>query len=244
MKKRIAEYCGQETKKEFIIKVSQEDPFLRIEEIANLASTTPRYVRTILSEANLSLMDLRKKYARKMEKDKELKIMISFKDNDSVVNIHTETDSSAITYGLPQRVMLESSEDFNWNFEGDTLYQYFQHVYYYKRPVGLLIMTYAKKLNDNQLEINESIFQQLGLRIDHIKLTRPEIEMGNLSNFSQLQSFQLELPQQNSIIKMKTFLTRNKKIIGEEIFYFSSDYVKLIIPGFFNPVLELTKDSV
>ncbi|MFW6381023.1 MAG: hypothetical protein ACOCZ3_00645 [Bacillota bacterium] len=55
------------TKKEIILEGVQKDPFLKIEELAKRADTTPRYVRTILSEANVSLMKLRKEYARKME---------------------------------------------------------------------------------------------------------------------------------------------------------------------------------
>lgn len=56
------------TKKEHILQVAQRDPFLSVEEIASTCETTPRYVRTILSEARLSLMNLRRHYARKMER--------------------------------------------------------------------------------------------------------------------------------------------------------------------------------
>lgn len=56
------------TKKEQIINYAQNDPFLKISDIAEYVHTTPRYVRTILSEANISLMKLREKYARSMEK--------------------------------------------------------------------------------------------------------------------------------------------------------------------------------
>src|SRR6056297_505519 len=56
------------TKKEQIINFAQNDPFLKISDIAEHVQTTPRYVRTILSEANISLMKLREKYARNMEK--------------------------------------------------------------------------------------------------------------------------------------------------------------------------------
>lgn len=56
------------TKKEQILRLAQEDPFLRVEEIAAKAATTPRYVRTILSEAGISLMELRRNYARTMER--------------------------------------------------------------------------------------------------------------------------------------------------------------------------------
>jgi AraC-like DNA-binding protein len=56
------------TKKEKIIDYVHQDPFLKIGEIASKAETTSRYVRTILSEANISLMKLRKQYAIDIEK--------------------------------------------------------------------------------------------------------------------------------------------------------------------------------
>jgi hypothetical protein len=55
------------TKKEKILENARKDPFLKIEDLARIASTTTRYVRTILSEANMSLMQLRREYARRME---------------------------------------------------------------------------------------------------------------------------------------------------------------------------------
>jgi hypothetical protein len=58
---------ANETIKAKVIQLVQKDPFLSIDEIAAQVETTPRYVRTILSEANLSLLQLRKHYARMME---------------------------------------------------------------------------------------------------------------------------------------------------------------------------------
>lgn len=57
-----------DTKRSQIVALARRDPFLRIEEIARRAETTPRYVRTVLSEERLSLMDLRRHYARSMER--------------------------------------------------------------------------------------------------------------------------------------------------------------------------------
>lgn len=52
------------TKKERVAYIAKKDPFLKVERIAQLAETTPHYVRTVLSEANLSLTRLRKEYAQ------------------------------------------------------------------------------------------------------------------------------------------------------------------------------------
>lgn len=55
------------TKKEQVVQLANHDPFLRIAEIAVAAGTTERYVRTVLSEAKLSLSQMRHQYARSME---------------------------------------------------------------------------------------------------------------------------------------------------------------------------------
>lgn len=57
-----------QTKKEHIVSLASKDPFLKVEEIARTVKTTPRYVRTILSESKMSLMRLRRSYARNMER--------------------------------------------------------------------------------------------------------------------------------------------------------------------------------
>lgn len=54
----------RETKKQQVLQVAQQDPFLTVAEIAAAVSTTPKYVRTILSEAGISLAALRKTYAK------------------------------------------------------------------------------------------------------------------------------------------------------------------------------------
>jgi len=64
-----------ETIKAKVIQLVQKDPFLSIEEIASQVETTPRYVRTILSEANLSLLQLRKQCARAMEQQLKREIV-------------------------------------------------------------------------------------------------------------------------------------------------------------------------
>src|SRR6056297_2555665 len=83
------------TKKEQIINFAQSDPFLKITDIAENVQTTPRYVRTILSEANISLMKLREKYAKNMEKRlksnkyNDLQAKVSLREEYSYNNIKT-----------------------------------------------------------------------------------------------------------------------------------------------------------
>lgn len=59
----------EQTKKDNIIKLATNEPFLSISDIAEMADTTQRYVRTILSEADISLMKLRKENYERLEKE-------------------------------------------------------------------------------------------------------------------------------------------------------------------------------
>lgn len=53
--------------KEQITKAALQDPFLTVDELARQVGTTAPYVRTVLSEADLSLNKLRREYAKKLE---------------------------------------------------------------------------------------------------------------------------------------------------------------------------------
>lgn len=54
----------QTTKKARLLQLARTEPFLSVEEIAATVETTPRYVRTALSEAGLSLTKLRRQHAQ------------------------------------------------------------------------------------------------------------------------------------------------------------------------------------
>lgn len=57
-----------ESKKARVLRLAQTDPFLSVDEIARKVGTTSRYVRTSLSEAGLTLTELRRRFARDVRK--------------------------------------------------------------------------------------------------------------------------------------------------------------------------------
>jgi len=63
----------KEFKREKIVRLAKDDPFLTVEKIATLADTTARYVRTVLYENNISLQELRKLYALRWKPASEAK---------------------------------------------------------------------------------------------------------------------------------------------------------------------------
>lgn len=234
-----SKHLAHETKKDYIIRLAQDDPFLKIEEIAVMANTTTRYVRTILSEANLSLMDLREEYARKMEKYSELKILLSIRDSLIKVDEDTENLTNAFTYSIPKRYQLECPE---WNQKKANCTRYLQSVYYHKTPISIVSLITEHELSEYDLEKNDSLIYHFGLNPDQTRLTSPEIEIGKLSDFlGDITVF--DFSDDCSFIKIKTKLIVKDKIFGEEDFFFPSNLIKLTIPGIFSSILELSRDS-
>ena len=113
------------TKKEKIIDYVRHDPFLKIEEIAEKADTTPRYVRTILSEANISLMKLRKEYALDIEKrsSRKGKLLLSY-----ILNVPFENNIQQ----LKNSVIFNNPNDFKI-LKGDInknyIHQSYKHIH-------------------------------------------------------------------------------------------------------------------
>lgn len=233
-------HFAHETKKEYIIRLAKKDPFLKIEEIAEIAQTTQRYVRTILSEANLSLMNLREEYARKMEKYSELKILFSIKD--SVNGLCREENLPPFTYGPVERYLIECSEDFPWNTDNVQLYQYIQQVYYYKVPISIVSFVIPVQLKEEELIKGNSIFKLLGLKEEETRITNPEIEIGSLATFLG-RRFDSDFATEEFMIKISTIINVKNNPFGEERFFFPSNFIKLTIPGIFNSTLQLIKDG-
>jgi|GEM_PF-1548688 hypothetical protein len=130
------------TKKEIILENASRDPFLKIEDLAKLANTTSRYVRTILSEADLSLMDLRKEYARKIESS-------SFKASEKIFLNHllkVPFKSEDRVSGIDE-IIFNSSQDINvleGNIQDDYLFMSYEH-YVSEKPWCLTTIFLSKE---------------------------------------------------------------------------------------------------
>lgn len=99
---------GWKTKKEQILEDVRRDPFQKIDHLAKRADTTPRYVRTILSEANLSLMNLRRDYARKMEKNNQ-----SNADNIILSYLFYSQHMENLNSNFYKNIIFNNLDDFN-----------------------------------------------------------------------------------------------------------------------------------
>ena len=216
------------TKKEQIINFAQSDPFLKISDIAENVQTTPRYVRTILSEANISLMKLREKYARNMEKrlknntDEELQAKVSLKKEYSynqlkVGEIKTET--------IEENKYL----DIKKINEDDELINIYQVKFIDENPYILhKLITYMENdVNRDRIKNLHSIYDLLGRKginrlqfMDHIITVKmPDKNLCKYFN------------EDDYLIKTERKVLLNKIPIGIEKIYLKSDYAKIDFPG-------------
>ena len=216
------------TKKEQIINFAQSDPFLKISDIAEYVQTTPRYVRTILSEANISLMKLREKYARNMEKrlkndeHSELQAKVSLREEYSF----NDLESGSIEIEGADENLFQDIESFN---ENDELIRIFQVQSVDEKPycVHELITYLEKDINKSRLENLESVYDLLGRKgINNLQF---------MSNIITIESptdvIRRYFKGAENILVSKRMVLLNKIPIGIERMYIRTDLTKVEFAG-------------
>lgn len=77
------------TKKIRLLALTRRHPFLSVDEIAETVGTTPRYVRTTLSEAGLSLLALRRQHAQRIAEGVRIRMgESSLKEGPDISALH------------------------------------------------------------------------------------------------------------------------------------------------------------
>src|SRR5690606_825744 len=92
-----------QSKKAKVLRLARTDPFLSVDEIARAVGTTSRYVRTSLSEAGLTLTELRRRFARDLRRR-----MSAADSSDDGVAVRTRLGAAAD--GTARRVPSSPSE--------------------------------------------------------------------------------------------------------------------------------------
>ena len=219
------------TKKEQIINFAQSDPFLKISDIAEHVQTTPRYVRTILSEANISLMKLREKYAKNMEerleKDKSNSLQAK-------VSLRPEYSYNNLVVG---EICIENclEKDFKDFYDiqkikdDDELMRIYQvksvddNTYCFHE----LITYMDSDVNKERLKNLETIYDLLGRKGIHRLQFMNNILTVEKPGRDIMEYFNNEA----KIISSKRTVLLNKIPIGRERLYINSDLTRVEFPG-------------
>ncbi len=216
------------TKKEQIINFAQSDPFLKISDIAEHVQTTPRYVRTILSEANISLMKLREKYARNMERrlkndgQSELQAKVSLRDEYSYNNLNT----GKIEIEEADENQFPDIERFR---QGDELIKIYQVQMVDEKPycVHELITYMERDLNKERLDNLESVYDLLGRKgINHLQFMNNVITIE-----SPREVIKRYFESADNLLVSKRTVLLNKIPIGIERIYIRADLTKVEFAG-------------
>ncbi|AGB40435.1 hypothetical protein Halha_0442 [Halobacteroides halobius DSM 5150] len=216
------------TKKEQIINFARHDPFLKISDISERVETTPRYVRTILSEANISLMDLREKYARNMEQRLEGK-----HDDLQKATIQLLKQDGEIAAG---DVQLQQVDDFEFGELAPTnpeeeLYKIVQVRMVDQKAYGLQeIITYlSSDINQDRICDLNSLYELFGSKgVNNLKFRNNVIQVERANSFL---SCQLDIEANGPIVKSQRVIFIDKIPVGVENYYFDANSVQLVLPG-------------
>ena len=217
------------TKKEQIINFARHDPFLKISDIAENVDTTPRYVRTILSEANISLMALREKYARNMEQ--RLAREKSDLQQATIKLLEKDKDFEA------GEISINQIEDIDFNDlvrtkPKEKLYKIIQEKLVDNKVYGWQeIITYLSPgINKERLAHLNSLYELFGDKgINNVKFRNNIIQveeanpiLENRLNFNGKKSL---------VMKSQRIILIDKLPIGIENYYFDANSIQLVFPG-------------
>jgi hypothetical protein len=212
------------TKKEKIIEFTRRDPFLKINDLAERANTTPRYVRTILSEANLSLMKLRKDYVRRIENRDKLSDRLLF---NYLLNVPFGGENSI---SLESELLFNNPQDFNilkGNISKDYVYQSYLHKISGESWCINTVVTdkCISKVNNEDVahkDMNDflcNFLEKDGIILSNIQL---EIELSN-GKVADL----LEISQLSPLFRVEQTVKYQSQVVILMLAYFNSEKISL-----------------
>lgn len=219
------------TKKEQIINFAQNDPFLKISDIAEYVQTTPRYVRTILSEANISLMKLREKYARSMEK----RLQVQDEPSDVQQAVRFRPIQGGLKAGelQIQLILEEEYEELQKINKDEKLWRISQICYSAEKPfcVKEVITFFPEDLTSERVESMESIYElfnrkginRLVFQDNVVRFDQPHEDVRKMLNVKKA----------DPVMIICRYILLNKIPIGMENYYLRTDKVEMSFAGEF-----------
>ncbi|MCK8817125.1 UTRA domain-containing protein [Natroniella sulfidigena] len=216
------------TKKEQIINYARHDPFLKISEIAENVETTPRYVRTILSEANISLMELREKHARNMEQRLERKEYNLQKATVQLMKGKGKIEVGEIKFKRIKDVEVDELVKVE---EEEELYKIVQKKLVDGNPYGLQeIITYlSSNINQQRIADLDSLYELFNDNgLDNLKFRSNVMQV---EKANPMLANKLELKNNEPVIKSQRVILIDKLPVAIENYYFDANSIQLVFPG-------------
>ncbi|NLK08464.1 MAG: hypothetical protein GX316_07165 [Firmicutes bacterium] len=218
------------TKKEQILALARQDPFLKVEEIALQVETTPPYVRTTLSEADVSLMQLRREYARQMEK------RLSGKGSGNKHEIEPHETKSAVppTQQCIDKLRVRKIRNTAWahllNADGNEHLLMISRIRVQEglRVLSQLVTTDDISLSEDSLLENPPLWKLLAHGSGHIKLQKGRIEVEKSDPTTALY---LNIPPGDPVLRSSGVVAADGVSIGLEFNIFAAYAVRIHLNG-------------
>lgn len=216
------------TKKEIIIENVYRDPFLTVSDLAELADTTSRYVRTILSAENLSLLKLRKEYARKIENRD-----ISKGDNLLLSYIYDTPFSTVVKFLHNKRIIINNTGDINEILpDADKNYKAFSYQHLRSDHPWCISTVFIKNDLYTDSSEDELAYSKL-MEYFHRLLNKSRVELSAVDFFIDLSNGQiaayLDLSSLAPILCARQYLSVDSSIVVYQLAYFSGGQVGISI---------------
>lgn len=190
--------------KDRVIALAKSDPFLKVKDLAQKAGTTAPYVRTILSEAGLSLNEMRRSYARRLERTSQAGPV----QGEFPVQAELTVSKTAGSKAAPEVP----------NWAGLDLFQAVC------LDQSAAVPCYVQLLTPKELRLSAD-FTGLDLRslISAADLEQLEVagQRAEVVQASPELAEVLDLPPESQVVKLTTFLTAREELLALEIKWLS-----------------------
>ncbi|SDC88253.1 hypothetical protein SAMN04488698_1385 [Candidatus Frackibacter sp. WG12] len=217
---REEEKMASLNKKEKVVYWAKSDPFLKVEELAEKVETTPHYVRTVLSEAKLSLTKLRKKYARKMEK------LSNLSSNQFLIDIINILDLEVLSTEKLDRVILNDYQSYQQLVKDNNFQERTSIIYDQNEPI--LINTTLLLPKEDKVDSKHELDNLLNAKSSNINFTNPILEIEE-ANYDLAESLQIQLGA--SIFKVSCKIIVKGEVQGLDIVYLRNDNCQISLSG-------------
>ncbi len=191
-----------------VIALAQVDPFLTVKDLAEQVGTTTRYVRTILSEAQLSLHEMRRDYAKRLERSGRSSLPLEDFKIQKELTI-AKVPGQTLAFGLQDWAELEL-------FQARAVYR------------SSSLICYAELFTPEQLRI-PARYESLRELLPVSYLERLEVSKQKAEVFPAPDALVavLELPKQSQALKLTTLLTVADAPVALEIRWLGLEHLIL-----------------